>query len=109
MFKSIERRREYHKMWYQKNRKHRINQIIEYKKRIFEWVKRYKEERGCKYCGEKFWACLEFHHKNKDKEFIISNARNGSGFSRLKKEIEKCDIVCANCHRKIHFLDSFEK
>lgn len=41
--------------------------------------------------------CMDFDHVRGVKEFNIS--LGGMSFSRVKKEIEKCDVVCANCHR----------
>ena len=55
---------------------------------------------GCAICGEKDVCCLDFHHLH-DKEFDISNATNVSK-ERLYTELEKCIVLCANCHRKLH-------
>lgn len=59
----------------------------------------------CKKCGyDKCLQALDFHHRDpKDKTFSI--AKNGLRFSwdRLKREIDKCDLVCANCHREIEY------
>lgn len=42
---------------------------------------------------------LDFDHRE-DKEFDLHKAsRLGRSIANLKKEIAKCDIVCANCHR----------
>lgn len=56
----------------------------------------------CKYCPENDPRCLDFHHRDpKTKKFKISGAVGlGVSFHLLTKELEKCDIVCANCHRK---------
>lgn len=57
----------------------------------------------CIRCGydKSIWA-LEFHHKNPtDKDFTISNYGTRS-WEKLKNEIDKCILVCSNCHREIH-------
>ena len=56
----------------------------------------------CGYTGTA--AALDFHHRDpKDKEFAIGGF-NGSR-RRLLGEVEKCDLLCANCHRLRHQLD----
>lgn len=57
----------------------------------------------CSRCGyDKSVAALEFHHLDpKQKERGIGNGRTIS-WDRVKAEIEKCVLVCANCHREIH-------
>lgn len=57
---------------------------------------------GCKLCGEKDQACLDFHHRDPlEKDGHIGQFRH-FGMKRLKAEIAKCDVLCANCHRKYH-------
>lgn len=68
---------------------------------ISEYVGEVKKA-GCKLCDEDEPCCLDFHHI-RDKEFSMGNATNrGVSLSRVKSEIEKCVLVCSNCHRKIH-------
>lgn len=59
----------------------------------------------CYCCGEKELCCLDFHHvDSKQKEFSISEAISHEwSWSKVLREIRKCVVVCANCHRKIHF------
>jgi thioredoxin 1 len=66
-------------------------------------VDEYKENlNGCP-CGEKDIVCLDFHHVNSDKDLAIGTmVSRGYHWDRILKEIEKCLLVCANCHRKIH-------
>lgn len=56
----------------------------------------------CNKCG---WsgpvAAFEFHHKDDNKEFAIGTAANKS-WSVIKKEIDKCELLCSNCHRIEH-------
>lgn len=58
---------------------------------------------GCSSCPEKDICCLDFHHldrKTKDKS--LSHAKTAMWSNeRLMKEINKCILLCANCHRKI--------
>jgi len=52
---------------------------------------------------------LDFHHI-KGKDFTISEkVREGCSLDTIKKEIEKCILVCANCHREIHYKESLNK
>ena len=55
---------------------------------------------GCLICGEKETCCLDFHHL-KDKSFDIGHTLDLK-LDTLLKEAEKCVILCANCHRKLH-------
>lgn len=46
---------------------------------------------------------LEFHHLNpNEKDFAISASGNTRSWDKIKKELDKCILVCANCHREIH-------
>lgn len=57
----------------------------------------------CEFCGySKNIKALEFHHKNpEEKDFSISDTRNHS-IEYLKTEVDKCILICANCHREEH-------
>ena len=60
-------------------------------------------------CGEVEPYCLSFHHKNGDKTGNISDMVNkGYGIKRLQKEIEKCVVLCLNCHAKLHNKERVE-
>ena len=58
----------------------------------------------CEICGyNKCESALEFHHLNpEEKEFAISSKGYTRSFELCKKEVDKCILVCANCHREIH-------
>lgn len=57
---------------------------------------------SCKFCDEDFKDCLVFHHKeDEDKNFDVSKYARYS-YEQLQNELEKCIVVCSNCHRKIH-------
>lgn len=60
---------------------------------------------ACKICGEKHPAKLVFHHINQDdKEEIINNLLQGS-FYNIYPELKKCLLLCANCHRELHWTE----
>lgn len=63
-----------------------------------------KHERCCNFCKENDPICLDFHHKvPKQKTLSISAMINRhSSWDKISLEIDKCAVVCANCHRKIH-------
>ena len=58
----------------------------------------------CIICGyKKSSAALDFHHVDgSKKEFGISLDGITRSWQRVQKELEKCILVCANCHREIH-------
>lgn len=57
----------------------------------------------CEKCGyNKCIEALEFHHNDpNEKDFAIS--RKSYSYDRLKNEVDKCILVCSNCHREIHY------
>jgi hypothetical protein len=60
---------------------------------------------SCIQCGyNKCTTALEFHHTNPSiKDFTVSNSYTKSWIDVLK-ELDKCILVCSNCHREIHEL-----
>ena len=70
-----------------------------------DFINNYKKDFGCRDCGNRDYRVLEFHHSGEDKEFNISDrAFKHIGSVRLEKEIKKCILLCANCHRILHYL-----
>lgn len=66
-------------------------------------VDEYKLLHPCVICGESRIPCLDFHHKDGNKEDVISNLiYKHVSIIRLNSEIKKCIILCSNCHRMIH-------
>ena len=58
----------------------------------------------CCICGySKYIGALEFHHLNpNNKDFGISSKGYTRSFDLVKKELDKCILVCSNCHKEIH-------
>jgi hypothetical protein len=57
----------------------------------------------CEICGyNKCLSVLQFHHKDpREKDFEICT-KNGCNTDILKKEVDKCLLLCANCHLELH-------
>lgn len=60
----------------------------------------------CEDCGGTFHpAAFDFHHKNEaEKEFDIGSKLSGS-MVVLRPELDKCLLLCSNCHRVRHFVE----
>lgn len=85
----------------EERRQNSINKVIKWKKRTKQKLIEYKGGK-CEVCGYNRCArSLVFHHKNPlKKDFSISS--QCKSFDRLKKEVDKCILLCANCHGEIH-------
>lgn len=90
--------------YYQENRTLHLKNVSRRKKATLETSRRlvynYLLQNPCKDCGEKDPIVLEFDHQ-RDKKHIISKMVNeGYSTDTLKREIEKCEVRCSNCHRR---------
>jgi len=85
-------RAEYLKKAVAKRRKDIRKKLIEYK------------GGQCSICGyAKCAQALELHHRNSaKKDFGLSAHGLTRSWEKVKTEADKCDLVCANCHREIH-------
>lgn len=102
---TIEQKREYERNWYKTigaekrkaaNKKWEDKQVENYKE--------FKKTLKCSRCEETHPACLQFHHLDPNtKDGDISVMMRRVSLKKLKEEIEKCIILCANCHVKEHY------
>jgi hypothetical protein len=98
--------REYQAQWFALNKKVQQERISENNKKIrlrnMRFVFEYKLQHPCVDCGETDPIVLDFDHIDPSKKsFGITDGAN-RGFSelRLLSEIDKCEVRCANCHRR---------
>lgn len=92
------------KRYYNENREHHKTVIGERNKQTFkeqrEKLFNYLKEHPCVDCGLTNPIVLEFDHKNSsEKEYNVSKMIGNFGWPKIVKEINKCDVRCANCHR----------
>lgn len=59
---------------------------------------------GCVDCGESDSVVLDCHHRDQEKKSfgISKRIRSGVAEATLRKELAKCEVLCANCHRRRH-------
>jgi hypothetical protein len=81
------------------------------RRRVVNW-RRYRDRnrrlmqaflcgKGCVDCGEQDPLVLEFDHVSGEKQGNISEMVSiGTAWSRIENEVAKCEIRCANCHRR---------
>lgn len=95
----------YDKIYHQKNKQKILLQKKEWLKRYKEWFYDIKKQYSCIICGENHVACIDFHHRDPTKKLInIGNAfQHRYPKKIILEEIEKCDPLCSNCHRKLHY------
>ena len=67
------------------------------------WIAEFKKEKGCEKCGIDDPRVLDFHHTG-DKEFALADYYyHQFSFEKAKEEMSKCIVLCANCHRILHY------
>jgi hypothetical protein len=91
----------YNRKWYDRNQSDVVARNSRNRKDKVAWLKELKRNKRCVRCDESNPACLDFHHTNPDEKTLdISIAVRSWSTKRLMSEIDKCIVLCANCHRK---------
>jgi hypothetical protein len=106
--KDPDARREYHReymrRWYAQNKQLQISRVradtVRRRDKLAEFINEFKR-RPCADCGGDFPPYLmDFDHVSGDKLDDICGMRMRTvSREAIKAEIEKCEVVCANCHR----------
>ena len=106
-YKDKNKKKENHKkymkeVWYPLNKVKHIKYVTNIKNKISKFILEFKKNGKCLDCGfigRDFPEVLDFDHL-RDKKFNISEYKYfTSGINKVKEEINKCELVCANCHR----------
>lgn len=104
--KDREKNRDYQRKWWNENRevqKARVRANQEVKK---VWFKNLKAGLQCELCGENHPATLDFHHLDPSKKSAtISMSYMNWSIEHIEEEIAKCQVLCSNCHRKLHYKE----
>ena len=96
--------------WHYRNREWNTERTLQRRAELRHWVNKMKRETGCTRCGADDLACLDYHHSNPDQKEMDVGTMITYGYGRdaLKSEIETCEVLCANCHRKEHYTKPTE-
>lgn len=99
-----EKLRAYRRKWYAENAERAKSAIYLRRAEVKSWYDELKATMACANCGENHPAVLDFHHRgDQTKDLAVSQAiNNGWSKDRILAEIEKCDVLCSNCHRIVH-------
>ena len=102
--------KEKNKKHYQDNKRSYINNSLKNRDTNRTWLTDYKKMHGCVMCKEsKHWR-LAFHHVDpKTKSFNISKSYGNVSKVTLLEEINKCVLVCHNCHADIHYEERISR
>ena len=94
----------YGRQWYKTNRTKLCQSATDRKIAMRHWFAELKSKLQCIQCGFDHPAALVFHHRDpSQKNGNISVVVFSWEKKRILKEIEKCDVLCANCRRVLHF------
>jgi hypothetical protein len=90
--------------WYYKNRTSRIETKERRRRGIRTWFAALKESSySCSECDEERGPALDFHHPGEKTAGVSQMVNHGYSKNRIRSEIERCIVLCANCHREEHF------
>lgn len=90
-------------------RRNKKRSIAVTKSRRMQRIKAIEYKGGkCERCGyNKCISAFEFHHiDGQDKDFTLGSG-NTRGWDIVRKELDKCIMLCANCHREEHSIPSY--
>ena len=118
--KDPEARRQYNQQWYQANKPRVSKEQARYyqenraahnartnKRRnsLHDFIDDQKKGKACVRCGIADYRVLDFHHIDPSQKKINLNMawKQNVGKQAILAEIAKCELICANCHRILHW------
>lgn len=82
---------------------HHGNGRDEKRQHLRAWLDEHKATAGCSRCAESDPRCLVFHHVDDKRASISELVANCRPRDEIEAELQRCVVLCANCHRKEHF------
>lgn len=102
----------YGKKYYEANKAKCVERNRAVQERYKQEWHDYKASLSCEHCGESHPAIIDFHHtdpndpKKRHVNALIKNRRYKEAYIEIN---ERCIILCANCHRKLHYNEHANK
>jgi hypothetical protein len=99
-----QKHKEYAKKHYEENKVSIIKKAHVQKKITTAKFAEFKATNSCVTCGENHPATLDFHHveKSHKNKKLHNLVKDGHTWKRIMEEVDKCVVLCANCHRIHH-------
>ena len=88
---------------YKDRKQYLIRAVHARRRKVRQMAVEYKGSK-CEMCGyDRCIDALEFHHADPTKkDFGISNKGYTRSWKKVQEELDKCMMICANCHRELH-------
>jgi hypothetical protein len=100
-YKDPKKQKEYQREWASQNKQLKSKQT--------GWLKRKAmveaaKDKPCAACNQSYPSvCMDFHHTDPTvKDGSVSKLMKSSSYQKLQEEIDKCVVLCSNCHRLLH-------
>jgi len=93
-----------------RRRQKQVEYVIEWRRRRKQKLLEYKGGR-CILCGydKPIPGAYSFHHRDASKkDFAIARSGHCTSWEKIKKEVDKCDLLCRNCHAEVHHKQNIE-
>lgn len=103
------RQKQYQTEWYGRQKQTQMERQRTRRSEVRGKLRDYKLEKGCTNCGyAKCAAALDAHHpegKESKKDQIYRMLHRNMSWEKIYAELERCTILCSNCHREAHDND----
>lgn len=104
-YKNDQKQKESQKQYYLENKAKYMQERRDKRRRNKEFV--LSQKTSCSVCEMTDKVCLDFHHNGGKIKNVSQLVNEATTIDKLKEEIAKCSILCANCHKKHHLPEEF--
>lgn len=77
-------------------------EVWKWKNKSVRFIRLVKVTKGCMVCGLREYECLDLHHVEPSEKEYNPSSLAGKSMNKIKEELRKCVVLCANHHRLVH-------